>query len=157
MFFRRREGNRRGTPVRAALTWALIEETRLYLELQFNENVRICARPLRSAIMDFSGKKKFHFSERKNFSKKFILAACDVSDASFKMHKVKPLMPPNPIWKDGDSNKLNVGLLLETQIVACSDNMFDLGKVWWPFTQAHISKSLQVNLSKRDFLFHSHN
>lgn len=62
LFFRRREGNRRGTPVRAALTWALIEETRLYLELQFNENVRICARPLRSAIMDFSGKKNFHFS-----------------------------------------------------------------------------------------------
>ena len=58
-------------------------------------------------------------------------------------------MSANPIWKDENSDKINVGLLLETQIVACSDEMFDLGKVWWPFTQAHISRSLQVSLFEK--------
>lgn len=53
-------------------------------------------------------------------------------------------MPANPIWKDGTAGMKNVGLLLETQVVACSEEMLELGKVWWPFTQAHISKSLQV-------------
>ena len=55
LFFRRRVGNQRGTPVRAALTWAMVEEARMYLDLQFNENVRISARPLQTAIQDFAG------------------------------------------------------------------------------------------------------
>ena len=50
LFLPRRQENRRGKPTPAALTWAMLEETRMYLELQFNENVRITARPLRESL-----------------------------------------------------------------------------------------------------------
>ena len=62
LFFHRRSENRRGTPIRAALTWALLEEVRFYADLRFNQNCRITARPLRMAIRSFIGefqKRKF--------------------------------------------------------------------------------------------------
>ena len=50
------KGTRRGVPAPAALAWALMEETRWYLELQFNDNVRISARPLRESLEAMFGK-----------------------------------------------------------------------------------------------------
>jgi len=55
LFLSRRAENRRGVPARAALGWALIEESRLYAERQFNQNLRISARPLREEIFRFIG------------------------------------------------------------------------------------------------------
>ena len=55
LFLPRRNENRRGIPGPAALVWALLEETRQYLELQFNEDVRISGRPLRDCIEGFIG------------------------------------------------------------------------------------------------------
>ena len=71
-------------------------------------------------------------------------AACTVSDANFTSHKTKPLMLNNPIWKEVRQDRNDVGALLEIQTVACTNEMKNLGKVWWPLTHAHISKSLQV-------------
>ena len=85
-----------------------------------------------------------HFVFRKIHFYKQFSAACTVSDASFTSHKVKPLMPNTPIWKEVRQGRNDVGVLLEIQTVACADEMQNLGKVWWPLTQAHISKSLQV-------------
>ena len=50
LFLPRRQENQRGVPVPGALIWAMLEETRFYLELQFNENVRIGVRPLRDSL-----------------------------------------------------------------------------------------------------------
>ena len=50
LFMRRRAINQRGTPVRAAAQWCLLEEVRIHLESHFNEDRRNGVRALRSAI-----------------------------------------------------------------------------------------------------------
>ena len=57
LFFHRRPENRRGAPIRAALTWSLLEECRVYAEMRFNQNFRITARPLRLSVQSMIGKK----------------------------------------------------------------------------------------------------
>ena len=52
---RRRAINQRGTPVRAAAQWCLLEETRLYVDAHFNDNSRIGQRVLRDAINNLIG------------------------------------------------------------------------------------------------------
>ena len=65
LFLPRRQEDRRGVPVPAALIWALLEEARFYLELQFNESVRIGARPLRESLIALIC--KFSISVRAGF------------------------------------------------------------------------------------------
>ena len=55
-------------------------------------------------------------------------------------------MSGNTVWKESRQGRNDVGVLLEVQTVACNEDLQDLGKVWWPLTHAHISKSLQVRL-----------
>ena len=55
LFYHRRPENRRGAPIRAALTWTLLEECRVYAELRFNQNCRITARPLRLSVQNMIG------------------------------------------------------------------------------------------------------
>ena len=50
LFMRRRAINQRGTPVRAAAQWCLLEEVRIHLESHFNEDRRNGVRALRGAI-----------------------------------------------------------------------------------------------------------
>lgn len=47
---RRRAINQRGTPVRAAVQWCLLEEVRGSMERHFNEGMRTETRPLRDAV-----------------------------------------------------------------------------------------------------------
>ena len=56
MFFRRRAENARGTPVRAALAWALLEEIRITTEDHFNRDVRDPPKPLRALLQDLFGR-----------------------------------------------------------------------------------------------------
>ena len=56
LFLPRRKEDRRGIQSPSAMTWALLEETRFYLELQYNENVRIGSRPLRESLLALIGK-----------------------------------------------------------------------------------------------------
>ena len=65
-------------------------------------------------------------------------------------------MPNSPIWKETRQGRNDVGVLLEVQTVACSDEKQNLGKVWWPLTHAHISKSLQVRENQKRSSWTSH-
>ena len=58
LFMRRRAINQRGTPVRAASQWCLLEEVRIHLEYHFNENRRNGIRALRTAIERLIGKSR---------------------------------------------------------------------------------------------------
>ena len=53
---RRRAINQRGTPVRAAAQWCMLEEVRLYVDAHFNDNSRNERRVLRDAINQLIGK-----------------------------------------------------------------------------------------------------
>ena len=55
-------------------------------------------------------------------------------------------MPLNSIWKEENDKAVNMGLLIEVQVVACEKEDLHLGRCWWPLTSAHISRSLQVKI-----------
>ena len=55
LYLHRRADNTRGSPVRAALLWAMLEEARICTERHFNENDRRSDRPLREAIKTITG------------------------------------------------------------------------------------------------------
>ena len=76
---------------------------------------------------------------------KMFSAKCPVGDTDFCVHGTTPLLPVNPIWKEERDGMVDVGILLEIQTYACKTPMIALGKVWWPLTQAHISRSLNVS------------
>ena len=54
-FLRRRADNTRGSPVRAALLWSMLEEARTCTENHFNLNQRNMPRPLRAAVSTITG------------------------------------------------------------------------------------------------------
>lgn len=148
LFLSRRTENRRGVPARAALGWALIEESRLYAERQFNQNLRIRTRPLREEIHRFMG--EFYFitvsCRRIYICMSSSLDACKIQNPEFTCVTVKPLMPVNAIWKQDREQKIEIGLILETQNVACERNRMHLGRCWWPLARAQLSRSLHVNI-----------
>ena len=55
MFHRRRAGNSRGTPFRAAMAWALLEEARISTEDFFNRDIRQPNHPLRTLLHNMLG------------------------------------------------------------------------------------------------------
>ena len=55
LYLHRRADNIRGSPVRAALLWAMLEEARICTERHFNENDRRHTRPLREAVKIITG------------------------------------------------------------------------------------------------------
>ena len=61
-FMRRRITNQRGSPMRAALYWSILEEARISVEGHLNRDKRTEARPLRDALNTFLCK----FSENSN-------------------------------------------------------------------------------------------
>ena len=52
---RRRAINQRGTPVRAAAQWCMLEETRWYIDAHFNDDSRVERRVLRDSINQLIG------------------------------------------------------------------------------------------------------
>ena len=60
LYLRRRADNTRGSPVKAALLWSMLEETRICIENHFNLNQRDMPRPLREAIFHVTGKLENH-------------------------------------------------------------------------------------------------
>ena len=55
LFLRRRTDNTRGSPVKAALLWSMLEEARISVENHFNLNMRATPRPLREAVNTITG------------------------------------------------------------------------------------------------------
>lgn len=55
LYLRRRADNTRGSPVRAALLWSMLEEARIYTEDHFNMNQRVVTRPIRDLIAAITG------------------------------------------------------------------------------------------------------
>lgn len=53
---RRRAINQRGTPVRAAAQWCMLEEVRLHADAHFNDDNRNGQRMLRDAINQLIGR-----------------------------------------------------------------------------------------------------
>ena len=66
---KRRITNQRGSPMRAALYWSILEEARISVEGHLNQDKRDEARPLRDAINAFLC--KFHFFVKKHICKIF--------------------------------------------------------------------------------------
>ena len=54
-FMKRRSTNQRGTPVRAAFQWVMLEEARLAVEARMNEDNLSTARPFREILNQFIG------------------------------------------------------------------------------------------------------
>ena len=142
IFFHRRSENRRGAPIRAALTWALLEESRIYAEMRFNQNYRVTSRPLRLNVQTMISK----FFKRQGKSPYYFLDACPIDNSNFTVRGTTPLLPVNPIWKEEKNGVFDVGVLIEVQTLACSPDMFTLGKCWWPLTSSHISRCLNVSV-----------
>ena len=80
----------------------------------------------------------------------------------FRIVAVPPLMMVPQIWvKTEQSGLVQVGLLLETQVVAVNVNELRLASYWWPYGRAVIGNKLQVilfhwvfrNLKKLKFKF----
>ena len=76
--------------------------------------------------------------------KTLVLAACEPKNADFVYVVTAPLMPLNSIWKEENDKAVNMGLLIEVQVVACEKEDLHLGRCWWPLASVHISRSLQV-------------
>ena len=53
-------------------------------------------------------------------------------------------METSPFWVKQEHNLQQVGMLIEIQIVASSNEDFNLARVWWPFGKAILSNRLQV-------------
>ena len=56
LYLRRRADNTRGSPVRAALLWSMLEEARIYTEDHFNMNQRVVTRPIRDLVAAITGR-----------------------------------------------------------------------------------------------------
>ena len=56
-------------------------------------------------------------------------------------------MPVNTLWRARLTEHLEeVGILLETHVVACLPQMLPLGRVWWPLTAAMMSRNMNVSI-----------
>ena len=72
-----------------------------------------------------------------------------ILDESFATHVIEPLMPVNPLWRNPLSEHVDeVGMLIETHVIACTPSMMPLSRVWWPLTAACMSRNLNVSLIK---------
>ena len=141
-FMRRRAVNLRGSPLRAALFWALLEETRITTENHFNESNPVTVRPLRNQMSKFVGK----FSNLNLFiSKTYFSESFPVIDPGFQTLNVKPLMPLNTLWRRENDGIHSVGALFEFQTISCYNDHVELGKCWWPLCAAMISRNLNVS------------
>ena len=55
-------------------------------------------------------------------------------------------MPVPQIWLQQDENQVyQIGLLVETQIVASFEEDARLSSVWWPYGRSLLSTKLQVS------------
>ena len=63
----------------------------------------------------------------------------------FQVRAVPPIMLVPQIWiKRESSNLLQVGLLIETQVIATFIEDMRLSALWWPYGRAVIGSKLQV-------------
>ena len=134
----------RGSPIRAAFGWALLQETRLAIEQKFNSGSRDVPHILRTELQNLLG--KFHLSIETFLP--VILDNYALIDRDFMSRSVEPLMTVNPLWRkeSDDPNALQeIGILLETQTIGCGTAMLPFARVWWPLTTAHVSRSLNVS------------
>ena len=67
LFMKRRNVNARGSPVRAALHWVLLEEARMAVVAGMNQDDYSEVRPLRDQISQFIGKIKCGYDRIKDF------------------------------------------------------------------------------------------
>ena len=68
-----------------------------------------------------------------------------VSDSTFDARVVVPLMLAPRIWLQRDENQvLQIGFLIETQIVASYEEDARISSVWWPYGRSLLSNKLQV-------------
>ena len=63
LFLKRRDMNVRGTPVRAAIQWCLLEEVRCVVEARFNRNEFSKRRMLRDQLNRFIGEYRIFYSK----------------------------------------------------------------------------------------------
>ena len=152
---KRRSTNQRGTPVRAAFQWVMLEEARLAIEARMNDDNLSTARPFREIVNQFTG--EFLADDFVTLKNKYCSDNHEVLDSTFNSHNVEPLMPVNTLWQNALSGSYNqtgyhqiteVGFLIETQTIACPDEMLALGKCWWPLTSAIMSRNLNVSYNK---------
>ena len=143
LFLPRRQGNRRSTPSPSALLWALLEEVRFYLELQYNENVRIGSRPLRESLFALIGKIFCSIDLLREYNC-IASGSCEQRNPNFIFTHVDPLMPTVSHWQKERSTSVEIGALIEIQVIACEEGRQALGRSWWPLATAHISPVLQV-------------
>ena len=144
LYLRRRADNTRGSPVRAALLWSMLEEARIYTEDHFNMNQRVVTRPIRDLIAAITGEIRGTqiILKPDGFSEKF-----DLIDPDFQVRAVESLLPTNPLWKQQVGQFTHAGLLVEVQTIGCRTDMVHLAKNWWPLTSATVSRSLNVSLN----------
>ena len=81
-----------------------------------------------------------------------LLEACEIQNPEFTCVTVNPIMPVNPIWKKEREQKLELGLILETQNVACERDRMHLGRCWWPLARAQLSRSLHVRKQRKEVI-----
>ena len=146
LFMKRRAINQRGTPVRAAVQWCLLEEVRGSLEQHFNDGLRTEVRPLRDAVNRLISK----FSALSEMKKKLrylqkLSDSYEVINSDFMIRSVPPMMPLNPMWRRQTGEMHAVGLLLELQSVACTDEMLPFAKSWWPLAGNTVGRTMNVS------------
>ena len=82
------------------------------------------------------------------FNSIFALGAYPVLDDSFSARVTEPLMPVNHLWRQELTDHVHeVGMLLEVHVVACRADMLSFAKIWWPLTNAVMSRHLNVSSS----------
>lgn len=157
---RRRAINQRGTPVRAAAQWCMLEEVRLYVDARFNDNSRIGHRVLRDAINQLIGKSQNYFFCMEKYQFQKIQDICEwisqklrtyysdgyeVINSDFSLRSITPLMPLNGMWRQQRHHVNSCGLLLELHTVGCTEEMLPFTRVWWPLTGSHVGRTLNVS------------
>ena len=144
MFMKRRSTNTRGSPVRAAVFWCLLEEGRCAVENRFNLNMHSNRRPLRELVYTFIGM-DIHLHE--NIFNLLYLDRHAVLDADFGPHIVEPIMPVNRLWRQPVVDDIyEVGMLLEVQVIGCRNEMLPFGRIWWPLCAAMMSRTMNVSI-----------
>ena len=148
LYLKRRAENTRGSPVRAALLWAMLEEARIYTENHFNLNQRTDDRPLRQAVHSITG--MICISKCLSLVIYFVLEQFEILDADFQVRSVEPLLPINPLWKENVGDSVHVGLLVECHTIGCRTERIQLSRCWWPLTSASASRMLNVSRRQTD-------
>ena len=69
------------------------------------------------------------------------------------IRSVPPMMPLNPMWRRQTGEMHAVGLLLELQSVACTDEMLPFAKSWWPLAGNTVGRTMNVSERKKDSLY----